>query len=290
MAARLWGIQWGAGLYYGVAATPFGWWLGWTIIAPIFFILAVLISLFPKRLISTVVRQAADNIIEVATNNSQLSLSPHKLLADISLGSSLKRLFLNKIFIFNIVPSVLLETAIFNFFHHEQSYLQSRFFLPADGGRGLSSEWTSRILTTLLMPPFVALAILLAGLIIAKANPSARYFILYAPPYRKNIPTLFLRKLAAWNIITGTIVVLLFVAFIFMECNNSSIAGAYTSKLTKPFCSRSCVCDDSIQFSPVCPDNSVQTYFSPCHAGCKDEEIINGIRVSPIMIVVCKNF
>lgn len=175
MAAKLWGLQWGSAVYYGVAATPFGWWLGWTILAPIFFILAILISLFPKRLISTVVRQAADNIIEVATNNSQLSLSPHKLLADISLGSSLKRLFLNKILMFNVIASVFIETAIFNFFQHEISYLQSRFFLPADGSRGFSSEWTSRILSTLLKPPFVALSVLLAGLIIAKANPSARF-------------------------------------------------------------------------------------------------------------------
>lgn len=179
LASKVWGIQWGSALFYGISATPFGWWLGWTIIAPIFFILAILISLFPKRLISTVVRQAADNIIEVATNNSQLSLAPHKLLADISFTSSLKRLFTNKILMFNIAAAVAIETAIINFFAHEDSYLQSRFSIPATthSSDGLSNEWTSRILSTLLKPPFVALCILLAGLVIAKANPSARYVL-----------------------------------------------------------------------------------------------------------------
>lgn len=177
MAAKVWGIQWGSALFYGITATPFGWWLGWTIVAPIFFILAILISLFPKRLISTVVRQAADNIIEVATNNSQLSLAPHKLLADISLGSSLKRMFTNKILMFNIVAAVFIETAIVNYFAHEDSYLQAKFSIPATTNANgvLSNEWTSRILSTLLKPPFVALCILLAGLVIAKANPSARF-------------------------------------------------------------------------------------------------------------------
>lgn len=174
LAAKIWGTQWGSAVYYGVSATPFGWWLGWTIIAPIFFILAILISLFPKRLISTVVRQAADNIVEVATNNSQLSLSPNKLLADISLGSSLCRLFTNKILIFNIASVVFIQTAIVSFFAHEESYLQSRFNMPNSDLGGLSTEWTSRIITTILKPPFVALSVLLAGLVIAKVNPSAR--------------------------------------------------------------------------------------------------------------------
>jgi type III secretory pathway component EscS len=32
-------------------------------------------------------------------------------------------------------------------------------------------------------------------------------------------------------------------------------------------------------FMPVCPENSVQTFYSPCHAGCGAEIFINNIRV-----------
>lgn len=83
----------------------------------------------------------------------------------------------------------------------------------------------------------------------------------------------------AWNIITAFILCCLFVGYVFIECQNSYIAGAYNGKLTKPYCSRSCLCDDDIRFTPVCPEDSVLTYYSPCHAGCSSDYIINGQRV-----------
>lgn len=121
-----------------------------------------------------VVRQAADTIIETATNSSQLSLSPSKLLADIAFSKSVYRLLRNKLLLLNILATVLVETAIVNFFFHDQNYLQSRFFLPADNSNLLNNEWTSRIITKFIKPPIVALSVLVAGLVISKVNPSAR--------------------------------------------------------------------------------------------------------------------
>lgn len=66
--------------------------------------------------------------------------------------------------------------------------------------------------------------------------------------------------------------------YIFIECSHKSIAGAYGRRLTTPFCSRQCGCDPDIRFTPVCPENGVQTFYSPCHAGCSSESIVNGIR------------
>lgn len=139
------------------------------------FILAVVIALFPKRLLRTVVRLAADNIVEEATNNSQLSLNPHKLLADVSFINSVRRMLTNKILMFNILASCLIEVAIFNYFFHEDSYLQSRFFMPANSNEGIRNEWTSKMVTAMLKPPLIGLLILTGGLIIAKANPNSRY-------------------------------------------------------------------------------------------------------------------
>ena len=174
IAAKYWGPQWGMGLYYGVAETGLGWWLGWTILGPLLFIVAVIISLFPRRFLKTVLRQAADSIVEVATNNSQLSLAPNKLLADISFGKSMARLLNNKILMFNVVAAVFIETAMFNFLFHENSYLQSRFHIPTDNLSSASNEWNSRFLTTILKPFFVAMSVLITGLVIAKTLPSAR--------------------------------------------------------------------------------------------------------------------
>ena len=122
LAAKQWGFQWGYGLSLAVKESAFGWWFGWSIISPTLFVLAVFVGLFPRRLPHAIVRQAADTIIEAATN-SQLSLSPSKLLADISFFHSMRRLLTNKVLMFNIIVTVL------NFLAHEQNYLQSRFLL-----------------------------------------------------------------------------------------------------------------------------------------------------------------
>nr|XP_019932895.2 solute carrier organic anion transporter family member 1C1 [Aedes albopictus] len=260
LGARIWGQQFGLAIVLAVGATSLSWWLGWVIIGPIVFILGFLIALFPKRLLSTLVRQAADDIIETATNNSTQSLPGHKWLADIAFAPSLKRVFTNGILIFNVLALVFVHTGITNFNAHEQNYLQSRFFLPTSNVNGLNDEWTSRLITNLLRPPVVAMAIVVAGLIIAKANPSPR-------------------KIAGWNIFVGLVAVGLFVAFIFLSCENERIAGAYRGRLTKPFCASNCICSENVPFSPVCPQDSVFTYFSPCHAGCQNRTEINDVTV-----------
>lgn len=126
LAAIFWGHQWGHGLSLAVKETTLGWWFGWAIISPWLLLLAIIVSLFPIRMLSSVVRQAADTIIETATNSSQLSLSPSKLLADISFSKSIMRLVKNKILMLNVLATVFVETAVVNFMFHEHNYLQSR--------------------------------------------------------------------------------------------------------------------------------------------------------------------
>lgn len=88
------------------------------------------------------------------------------------------------------------------------------------------------------------------------------------------------RKIIIWNLITALVVCLLFVGFLFIECTHNSIAGAYSKKLPEPYCSRQCVCDPDIRFIPVCPEGGVQTFYSPCHAGCSFMRTVsNGKRV-----------
>lgn len=151
-----------------------GWWLGWAIISPILLILAIIIGLFPRRMIDTVVRQAADTIVETATNSSQLSLSRTKFLSDITFISSIGRIVRNKILLLNICGTVFIQTALINFTLQEKNYVQSRFLIPVDDSQILNNEWTSRTLSKFIQPLIIALAILIGGLIIAKATPSPR--------------------------------------------------------------------------------------------------------------------
>lgn len=144
------------------------------IISPLLFVLAVIVGLFPRKLIATVVREAADDIVETATNNSQMSLSRAKLLSDISFWCSMKRILSNKVLVFNVLAAVFIETALINYALQEQNYLQSRFLFPADESGLLHNEWTSRTVTKFLLPMLVALSVLVGGLIIAKANPNSK--------------------------------------------------------------------------------------------------------------------
>lgn len=174
LAGRVLGLVFGNLIAYFTYMLHSGWWLGWAIISPTLFVIAVVIGLFPRRMIGTMVRQAADTIVETATNSSQLSLSRTKFLSDISFFSTLGRLFQNKILLLNIAGTVFIQTALVNFALHEQDYLQSRFLIPVDDSNVLNNEWTSRILSKFMQPFVVALAILIGGLIIAKATPSPR--------------------------------------------------------------------------------------------------------------------
>lgn len=174
LAARFWGVQMGFFTSLIVGLTPFGWFLGWVFLAPVLFIIGFLAVMFPRRLLSTVVRQAANSILESATNSSHASLANSKFIADIAFFPTLFRLFTNKILLLNIFAAVFVQTAYVNFTRHEANYMQSRFFLPTSEADGLNNEWTSQLVTSLLKPPMVSLAILVAGLIIAKANPRPR--------------------------------------------------------------------------------------------------------------------
>lgn len=265
IAAKFWGPQLGLAVGLGVGYSPFGWWFGWALLTPFLFILGVIVSLFPRRLISTIVKEAAEEIVEVATNASQESLGPKKFLADPDFWPAFKRLITNKILVFNVIAAVFLYTAMVNYAYFEPEYMQSRFFFP--NSHSLAGDWTSRIVTNLLKPPMVALAIIVAGLIIAKVNPGPR-------------------KLAAWNVLMGILVVGFFVSFIFIGCNNGPIAGAYRGKLNKPYCASNCVCSNNIPFTPVCPENSTQTYYSPCHAGCAGSVTFNDFIVSTNFSIV----
>lgn len=174
LAAKFWGVQFGFFTSLIVGLTPFGWFLGWIFLAPILFTVGFLAVMFPRRLLSTVVRQAANSILESATNSSHASLANSKFIADIDFFPTFFRLITNKILLLNIFAAVFVQTAFINFSRHESNYLQSRFFLPTSEADGLNNEWTSQLVTSLLKPPMMALAILVAGLIIAKANPRPR--------------------------------------------------------------------------------------------------------------------
>lgn len=98
-----------------------------------------------------------------------------------------------------------------------------------------------------------AAGILVAGFVITKFKPSARY-------------------LAFWNVIVGFLSVLCVVSFAFMGCEEGS-AVVHASVVDVVPCNALCNCD-FVKYSPVCGADGV-TYVSACHAGCNQITMLN---------------
>jgi hypothetical protein len=99
-----------------------------------------------------------------------------------------------------------------------------------------------------------AAGILVAGIVITKFKPRARY-------------------LAFWNVIVGVLSVLCIVSFTFMGCEESKTAVNIDYE-TNPSCNDGCRCD-FVKYSPVCGADG-STYISACHAGCSQVTVRNG--------------
>lgn len=91
---------------------------------------------------------------------------------------------------------------------------------------------------------------LTSGIVITKYKPHPKYLFF-------------------WNVIVGSISMCAQLSYSHLGCgegNSLLLNGSVTS--LKP-CDPSCYCD-GISYSPVCNKNTGETFFSPCHAGCKN--------------------
>ncbi|XP_037960964.1 solute carrier organic anion transporter family member 1A2 [Teleopsis dalmanni] len=258
VGAKLFGLQVGSILILGVGATSVGWWLGWAILAPIIFVTGLMLSLFPRRLPKTVIHQAAQRIIE-ESRNRQFGSQFSTYIDDTNFGPSIKRLFGNKLLMFNLLSIMFIQAATINYMSQEEAYLQSRFFLPFSEEDGLEQEWRAHFVSYFLKPPVAAISMLIGGLVISKLKLSGR-------------------TISGINITLGTLLMGIYVAFIFIKCEVGPIGGTANGKVQQAYCSRQCICQPT-QFLPVCPENSTVTYYSPCYAGCTIKSNINNVEL-----------
>lgn len=103
-----------------------------------------------------------------------------------------------------------------------------------------------------------AAGILIAGVVITKYKPSARY-------------------LAFWNVIVGLLSVLSVLSFSFMGCDEGRNALRTSVDVSLSSCNELCHCD-FVKYSPVCGADGI-TYVSPCHAGCTHATFLNKTKI-----------
>lgn len=101
-----------------------------------------------------------------------------------------------------------------------------------------------------------AVGLLVAGFVISKFKPRARY-------------------LAFWNVIVGVLSVFSVLSFSLMGCEESRNAVTVNYDAV-PSCNVDCNCD-FVKYSPVCGADGV-TYISACHAGCLEIKMRNSSK------------
>lgn len=127
------------------------WWLGWPILTILLAIPGSLLAMFPRRLPSEVVQQAAESILDLAGRSRGSS----RRFLDRKIGStrffpSLSRLISNKILICNVLAAAFCATAVVNFMANENIFLEARFYVPKPTGMllGFGDPWISRMITS----------------------------------------------------------------------------------------------------------------------------------------------
>lgn len=173
LASKIIGFQIGSFLIMGMGFASLGWWLGWAILAPIVFVTGLLLSLYPKRLPKTVIHQAAQRIIE-ESRFRQFGSQMSNYVDDFSFGPAVKRIFGNKLLMFNVLSIMFIQSANINFGFQEETYLQSRYLLGFSENDGLMQEWKSKFVAYFLKPPVAAVSLLIGGLVISKMKLSGR--------------------------------------------------------------------------------------------------------------------
>lgn len=238
------------------------WWIGWPVLGSMLVVIALLISMFPVRLPAAAVRERANCILNKVCGRVRIDAQPSDIDSAPGLFPTLFRLITNKALIFLTLFLMFLYIPLYNFGKYENRYLESVYFIPEPeySGGVFKDQWISRVTTGFLKPPIVLMTMLLSGMIIARKHPRPS-------------------ALALWNVGMVLMLAAIFLSFSFLGCASSVRGlGEKSLQLTER-CNSACSCSENTPFLPVCDRNDIQTYYSPCHAGCERVEYLDNIKL-----------
>lgn len=255
------------------------WWIGWLLLGTVMLLFAFLMAMFPKRLSKTKINKVgveqgveteckADEIIptkktdkeEKAISNGiadqQDNKQPDKFqLVDTEddhaptfkeFPAALKRLLKNKLLMFNIVAAVFYILGGSAYITFITKYLEIQFYHSA-AGASVAIGPTAIIAMTF--------GFLVSGCVISRFKPRPTYVL-------------------GWNVLVGFSFVIGEIMFIFLKCDDGSLVGYKHGSESLGIineCNRDCNCED-LKYSPVCLVENQLTFYSACHAGCKEAD------------------
>ncbi|KAG4067712.1 hypothetical protein HA402_005484 [Bradysia odoriphaga] len=222
------------------------WYFGWIFIALILLSFTVVMAMFPRELPRAAVRKRIAMEKQKRANKHEMTPLVEETEASIKdFYITFKRLLRNKVFMLNNFAGIFYVFGFMPFWIFSPKLIETLF---------KQSSSASSLFTGTFALISSAAGILIAGIIITKFKPSARY-------------------LAFWNVIVGLLSVLSILSFSLMGCDEGKNA-IHTSVGVSPLsCNELCNCD-FVKYSPVCGADGV-TYVSPCHAGCTRATFIN---------------
>ncbi|KAK9504054.1 hypothetical protein O3M35_010489 [Rhynocoris fuscipes] len=219
------------------------WHLGWLIFGTTEIILASFIAFFPKIL----PREAERRKISGHQDNAKV-----RSMADFK--ETIMRLLKNPILILNTFSSTFYIFGLMGYWIFMPKYIETQFRKTASA---------ASLITGTVGLTCSAVGIMISGSVISKFKPRPTY-------------------LAAWNVITETFDFLGYFSFAFLGCLKDDLYGSYNtdgSWNTTDSCNAECDCSATAKYTPVCSADHSTTFYSPCHAGCTAQSIINGTKI-----------
>ncbi|XP_025195903.1 solute carrier organic anion transporter family member 2A1-like [Melanaphis sacchari] len=211
----------------------------WLTIGLILIVVSFIVALYPSRLVtsqaSTLIRNSP-----IYRNNRY------------DFRSTLGRIFSNKLILSNIAAIACVYTVLINMLYEEPNYMESVFFVPK---HTTDATDQNTIIVDFLRYPLAAVCVFLSGVLICIVQPRATL-------------------LAAWNIGIICVVTILVFTSMFLRCSKIQVHNQITHKSDlNEYCNKDCNCPDNIPFEPVCSTTSHIVYYSPCHAGCRTQDL-----------------
>ncbi|XP_014482148.1 PREDICTED: solute carrier organic anion transporter family member 1A5 [Dinoponera quadriceps] len=229
------------------------WWLGFPILSVLMVVPGLLLAWFPRRLPSEVVEQAAASLLDrSAVHNRAPHRTTNQKAGSPDFCPSFLRLITNKILMCNILAMAFCAMALLNFMTHEDIYLESRFHIARPTGMllGFNDPLRSRLIINISKPVLIGLIVIISGLVLAKAKPSARFIIGY-------------------SFATVLLSIVIIILLIFDTCEKPPIVNMEPGSIgLSRYCNKNCGCSKDAVFRPVCEKLGKYTYYNPCYAGC----------------------
>lgn len=212
------------------------WWLGLVLVSSMLILASIVMFSFPKRLNSG---RPPPRLHRSDVKNPSLRDFP----------KAVKRLLKNDILMFRTASSVLHILPIAGLYTFLPKYLESQFRLAAHAAAMISGVGGILVM---------GLGIIISGVFILRVKPNARF-------------------VAAWIAFTAVIYALGMGILMFIGCPMDDFAGLQAGEglpTFQPVCNTTCECDRE-KFSPICGQDG-RTYYSACHAGCRNLTVIEG--------------